>query len=649
MGLTVFGLMTWAITIYLKNDDQTIAVQIDEEWLAEQGGELTLDVDGDKHILIASGLDLEVALGEHGFSVRQGDTVVHNPQTFAIEKEGRQVLHIDANGMNLVGRTPPTNDPASVANANGDQTSPDAKQPPTSVGKTITWPAVSNAPVIVSDLESSIAQSSGRGAGATTPEGFRSIFNGRNLTGWYGLNPHESAKLQGERKKANIREQRADFPMHWKVENGEFINGGSGPYATTDEEFGDIELLIEYRTVAGADSGIYLRGTPQIQIWDSNQPFDSKRPTRNPHLGSGGLFNNTPGTSGRDPLVRADKPFGEWNQFRIRQLGVRTSVWLNGKLVVDGAVMESFWDQSQSLPATGPIMLQTHGGEIRWRNLFVRAINDTEAQKILNVQTGEAKDSIIVAPAPAPGMVFTNDIGMTLKRIPAGEFLMGSPDSDKDALDREKPLHRVRITKPFYLQTTEVTQSQWKAVMRTAPWKGRRFVREGSDYPATDMSWDDAADFCRKLSQRDGAEYRLPTEAEWEYACRSGSTSIYSFGSSVDQLGQYAWYHGNARGINEMYAHRVAQKRANKFGLYDMHGNVWEWCSDWNDDDYYKSSSGSDPRGASSGSVRVYRGGGWNDPAQGCRSAYRITKPATGRFNNLGFRVARNFIKSAVK
>ena len=208
----------------------------------------------------------------------------------------------------------------------------------------------------------------------TPPEGFRALFNGKDLSGWHGLNPHQGLKLTGEKKAADLAKQRADFPLHWGVENGELVNAGTGPYATTDEEFGDIELRIEYKTVAKADSGIYLRGNPQVQIWDLNQVFDQKKPDRKPHLGSGGLFNNTPGTPGRDPLVIADKPFGEWNTLRIVQQGDITTVWLNGKLVVDHAKMENYWDRAQSLPSKGPLMLQTHGGEIRWRNLFVKTL-----------------------------------------------------------------------------------------------------------------------------------------------------------------------------------------------------------------------------------------------------------------------------------
>ncbi len=221
------------------------------------------------------------------------------------------------------------------------------------------------------------------------PAGFRAIFNGRDLTGWYGLNPHSVGKLQGEKREANLKKQREEFATHWRVENGELINVGTGPYATTEEEFGDVELRIEYKTVAKADSGIYLRGSPQVQIWDINQPSLPDKPDRNPNKGSGGLFNNTPNTPGRDPLVLADKPFGEWNAFLIRQIGSRTWIWLNDKPVVDGAVMENYWDKTKPLPAKGPIMLQTHGGEIRWRNIFVREIPADEAAAVKGGAAGK--------------------------------------------------------------------------------------------------------------------------------------------------------------------------------------------------------------------------------------------------------------------
>ncbi len=215
------------------------------------------------------------------------------------------------------------------------------------------------------------------------PKGFRTIFTGKDLAGWHGLNPHLVEKLQGEARDKNLEQQRAEFSQHWKVENGELVNSGTGPYATTDEEFGDMELQVEYKTVAGADSGVYLRGNPQVQIWDPNQAFDPAKPDRRPFWGSGGLFNNPPKTLGRDPLMKADKPFGQWNVLRIRQIGARTWVWLNTRAEVEGAVMQNYWDKTKPLPDKGPIMLQTHGGEIRWRNLYVHEIDAAEAKQFL--------------------------------------------------------------------------------------------------------------------------------------------------------------------------------------------------------------------------------------------------------------------------
>ena len=222
------------------------------------------------------------------------------------------------------------------------------------------------------------------------PKGFTALFNGQDLSGWHGwavhakgASPLDVAKLTPEDRAKKVGEWTADAKKHWRVESGELVNDGKGAYLATEQEYGDIELLIEYRTVAGADSGIYLRNTPQVQIWDTNQKFDPKNATRRPHLGSGGLFNNDPKAPGRDPLTLADKPFGEWNQFRILQVGERTTVYLNGKLVVDHARMENYWDRKSPLPKAGKILLQTHGGEIRWRNLFVREIPPAEANALL--------------------------------------------------------------------------------------------------------------------------------------------------------------------------------------------------------------------------------------------------------------------------
>lgn len=211
------------------------------------------------------------------------------------------------------------------------------------------------------------------------PNGFQPLFNGRNLQGWHGDDPHLSRKAGVAGRKAAIAAQQEEFLKHWRVDNGELVNDGQGPFATTDRSWGNIELLLEYRTVPLADSGIYLRGAPQVQIWDITEA--GGKWNRGADKGSGGLFNNSPGTAGQQPLLVADRPFGEWNAVRILQLGSRTWVDLNQQRVVDGAIMENYWDRRRlrPLPARGPIHLQTHGGEIRWRNLAVRSVPVEEA------------------------------------------------------------------------------------------------------------------------------------------------------------------------------------------------------------------------------------------------------------------------------
>jgi len=207
------------------------------------------------------------------------------------------------------------------------------------------------------------------------------LFNGKDLAGWHGDNPHTTVKAKTpEEREKSLADQQVEFKAHWSVQNGELVNDGHGPYATTDKDYGDIEFLVEYKTVPTADSGIYLRGTPQVQIWDvAHEPSIKHGADK----GSGGLWTNSPGAAGKDPLVKADKALGEWNAFKIRQLGARTWIWLNDQAVVENAIMENFWDRAKPLPAKGPIHLQTHGGEIRWRNLSVKEISGAEANDLL--------------------------------------------------------------------------------------------------------------------------------------------------------------------------------------------------------------------------------------------------------------------------
>jgi len=232
-------------------------------------------------------------------------------------------------------------------------------------------------------------------------------------------------------------------------------------------------------------------------------------------------------------------------------------------------------------------------------------------------------------PVAKPLRVITNSMGMKLVLIPTGEFLMGSPDGDPSAFAGEQPQHGVRITKPFYLGVTAVTQEQYEGVMGTNP---SRF--KGAQLPVEDVSWDDAVAFCRKLGSQERLSYRLPTEAEWEYFCRAGSTSQWCFGDDESLLEEYAWYEKNSGHTT----HPVGEKKPNGWGLHDMHGNVWEWCSDWYGT--YAATALDDPRGPMAGSFRVIRGGSWYYGARYCRSAHRSRGTPGSRYNSLGFRLA---------
>lgn len=262
------------------------------------------------------------------------------------------------------------------------------------------------------------------------PKGFTALFNGNDLSGWYGWGTRDPQELwdmtpeeQKEYKRASIEggllnakgePDNQHINAHWRVENGELVNDGKGLYLTTDKDYGDFELMLEYKALPRGDSGVYLRGTPQIQIWDPAEPDPSGLGRA---LGSGGLWNNRKGSPGKDPLKKMDKPLGEWNQMHVTMIGESVTVVLNGETVVDHAPLENFFANQKSgylaygkpakgeadkdkpkLPngymldpvyAKGPIQLQTHGSEIRWRNVFLREIGFEEADERLKARSGE--------------------------------------------------------------------------------------------------------------------------------------------------------------------------------------------------------------------------------------------------------------------
>jgi formylglycine-generating enzyme len=250
--------------------------------------------------------------------------------------------------------------------------------------------------------------------------------------------------------------------------------------------------------------------------------------------------------------------------------------------------------------------------------------------------------------APTLVKLRTNSAGMKLVLLPEGSFAMGSPDSQMNHRLNEAPVHEVLLTQSFYIGVHPVTQQQYQEVMQRNPACFHRGNGGELDHPVENVSWEDAVLFCEKLSESqservDGLKYRLPTEAEWEFACRAGKTSVFGMGDTLTSLqanfdGNYP-YGENRRGPFLEKTSRVGSYPANNFGLYDMHGNVWEWCADWYDGSYYARSTPRDPQGPADGQMRVVRGGCWRNQASVCRSAYRNALVPYNRDPYTGFRV----------
>ena len=252
------------------------------------------------------------------------------------------------------------------------------------------------------------------------------------------------------------------------------------------------------------------------------------------------------------------------------------------------------------------------------------------SQSSISTLSSEAQEITMTIPG-------ANQAQIKMKLIPAGTFVMGSPSGEGDRYDAEGPQHQVTISRPFYMGICEVTQEQWAAVVGTYPSK---FGYSPAN-PVEQVSWEDCQNFITKLNTMGIGTYRLPTEAEWEYACRAGSTTRFPWGDdpSYSLIGQYAWHKTNSSSTT----HSVGQKMPNAWGLYDMHGNVFEWCSDW-----FAKSYGidkvADPKGPVTGSTRVFRGGSWGSGPRSCRSAYRDYSGPSGSSILVGFRLVMTSI-----
>ena len=246
------------------------------------------------------------------------------------------------------------------------------------------------------------------------------------------------------------------------------------------------------------------------------------------------------------------------------------------------------------------------------------------------------------SPGDAKRFSLPGGAAMEFVWIERGTFLMGSPPSEKgrESLE-ESPVHEVEISEGFWLGRYEVTQGQWEAVMGSRPWSGEEYGVSDPSHPAVGISWEDVQAFIEELNGASGSGlYRLPSEAEWEYACRAGTRARWSFGDNERQLTDYAWYRENAWDVGERYA-QVGLKGANPWGLHDMHGNVWEWVQDWHDSDYYDRSPRVDPPGPMTGSYRVIRGGNFGLIARYMRSASRHYFWPVRRADVVGVRLLR--------
>ncbi|MDP6542624.1 MAG: formylglycine-generating enzyme family protein [Phycisphaerae bacterium] len=260
-----------------------------------------------------------------------------------------------------------------------------------------------------------------------------------------------------------------------------------------------------------------------------------------------------------------------------------------------------------------------------------------------------SKEQIAEAKKLGVPVAFANSAGVKFVLVPAGEFMMGSPDNEPGRYKEEGPQHKVKIPKAFYMSIHQTTQGQWKAAMGTTPWKGQRAAKDNPDHAANHMCWNDAVAFCAKLGAKDGRSYSLPTEAQWEYACRAGSTTRYCYGDDIGEkkLGEYAWYHETAMAKpDQRYVHPVGVKKPNAWGIHDMHGNVWELCMDVT----HKNFEGAPADGSAwlKGGVplnkgelprRVLRGGGWRSTNRRVRTASRYSYPPALRSYYVGFRI----------
>jgi eukaryotic-like serine/threonine-protein kinase len=434
--------------------------------------------------------------------------------------------------------------------------------------------------------------------------GWLPLFNGKDLTGW---------------------KTHPDQPGQWKVEGGVLVGSAVPSYLYSEGgKFRDFHLRVEAKINNGGDSGIFFRA-----------PFATRQIGANQRRLAGGYeveLQANPHYQVRTGSILDAGTDGAPKALWINNQGATSpDEWLTLEIIVQGSHFVSKVNGTTTADCHDP---GAHYDEGHFALQVWNPLTTVQFRKI------EIKELPATAAALKYGdQEYTNTLGMKLKLIPAGKFTMGSPQEEIDRclkkfgegawektnLRSEGPEHPVEITRPFYLGATEVTVGQFRQFVDEEAYQvgDGRWRNPGFDqtdqHPVVFVSWNNAVDFCKWLSKKEGKEYRLPTEAEWEYSCRAGKAgSRYGFGDDDAQLKDYAWFYQNSGGGT----HPVGKKKPNAWGLYDMHGNAWEWCQDNYDPDYYKNSPVKDPPGGAGG-ARAGRGGGWVHGPVLCRSAFR--------------------------
>jgi len=648
VGVLVFLSVYSYVIFYLKSGNQTLVVHVDDEWLREQGGEVTLLVDGNSHTISTksqTGEDVSVVvtLGEHTFSVKHGDTVVHDPRTFQIEKDGRRILQITATDIQLTNQTENAEFiAAGVAGTSAKATSKPSGTP--------------NADLVKADAAKPGFESVRRDEQKVPVQAdWVTLFDGKTLGGWDG------------------------DPRVWSVQDGA-ITGKTTAEVTLDKnlciiwrggETDNFELELEYRIVNG-NSGIQYRsfelpegkwriGGYQADI-DSGDKYSGmlyEEAARN-ILAERGQSTEV-GRNGEKHEVKVTGKVGDsaeiqknilkedWNKYRIVAQGYHFQHFINDTKAVD--VTDN---DSRDRRAAGLLALQLHVGPpmtVQFRNIRIKPLRTITPESALAIAPFEPAEAKAYQEAWAKQLgvpvEIENSLGMQLRLIPAGQFTMGSPETEPFREPHEGPQHTVRISKPFYMGTTEVTQAEWIAVIGSRPWQDQPNVFEADDRPASYVSWDEAIEFCRTLSSTEDLDYQLPSEAQWEFACRAGTETAYYFGNDVELLHEHGWLDTNTKLLGNNGAQAVRQKKPNPFGLFDIHGNVFEWCHDHYDSNAYQQRSDvtTDPlRFAHNeeSAIHITRGGAWDWNGNEIRSALRGRAVRDFRSQRDGFRIIRS-------